>query len=62
MAEAVEQVELRVRIPADVVILGELGDELVDACAELVGEVRGRRPDQGVDVGACGLARSSGED
>jgi hypothetical protein len=41
--------------------LRQVGDELLDPRAELVGEVRGRRPDEGVDVVPCRLVAHGGE-
>ena len=56
MAEPVEQLLLPLRVQSDVVVRGQVGDELADAGAELVGEVGSRRADQGVDVGTGGFA------
>ena len=56
MPEPVEQCHLLLRIAPDRVILGELLDQLTDTRANLVGEVRRRRPDEGVDVGDRRLA------
>jgi drug/metabolite transporter (DMT)-like permease len=60
MTEAVEQLHLLLGVSADLVALGKVADELLDSCAELVGEVRSRRPDELVDVvsGDLGHARS----
>ena len=41
---------------AHLVVGGQVGDELAHARADLVGEVRRRRPDEGVDVVAGRLA------
>ncbi len=56
MAEAVEPLDLLLGVPPDLVRLGQAGDELAHARAELVREVRRRRPDEGVDVVAGWLA------
>jgi drug/metabolite transporter (DMT)-like permease len=50
VAKAVEALHLRLGVLPDLARLGELGNELADARANLVGEVRRRRPDEGVDV------------
>ena len=57
MAEPVEQLDLLVGVATDVVIVGQVGDELADAGPKLVGEVRGGRTDEGVDVVASGAVR-----
>ena len=50
MPEPVEQLDLLLRVAPHVVVLRQPGDELADARAQLIGEVRRRRPDEGVDV------------
>jgi hypothetical protein len=50
MPEPVEQLHLLVGIPAHLVVFGEILHELVDAGAELVGEVRRRGSDERVHV------------
>ena len=50
VAEPVEELGLLLGVAADLVVLGKVFDELEDAGAELVGEVRGRGPDDRVDV------------
>ncbi len=50
MPEAIEQLGLLLRIPANLVTLGKALDELEDARPQLVREMRGRRPDDRVDV------------
>jgi drug/metabolite transporter (DMT)-like permease len=56
VAEPVEELHLLVGVPAHVVRLGELADELAEARAELVCEVRRRGADERVDVVAGWLA------
>ena|SRR5438067_2276600 len=56
MPEAVEARHLLLGVLTDGVPLGETGDELLHARPELVGEVRRRGTDEGVDVVACRLA------
>jgi hypothetical protein len=51
VAEPVEERDLLVRVLAHLVLLRQVADELAHARAELVREVRSRRPDKGVDVG-----------
>jgi len=55
MAETVEELHLLLPVPAHRVVLRQVEHELVDARSELVGEVRGRGPDEGVDLGEGGL-------
>jgi drug/metabolite transporter (DMT)-like permease len=55
VAEPVEQLHLLLGVTADLVVGGEVTDELLDARAELVREVRRRRPDELVDVVAGDL-------
>jgi hypothetical protein len=50
MSKAIEELRLLLRVLADLMRLGKILDELEDAGAELVGEVRRRRPDDRVDV------------
>ena len=50
MPEPVEQLELLLAVAAHGVFLRQVGDELADARAQLVGEVRRRRADQCIDV------------
>jgi hypothetical protein len=54
--ETVEALHLLLRVPTNRIARGEVRDELLDARPDLVGEVRCRRPDEGVDVVACRLA------
>ena len=56
--EAVEELHLLLAVLAHGVIVGEVLDELPHAGAELVREVRRRRPDEGVDVVARRLDHS----
>jgi drug/metabolite transporter (DMT)-like permease len=56
VAEPVEQLQLLLGVAADLVVGGEVLHELLDARAELVREVRGRRPDELVDVVAGDLS------
>jgi hypothetical protein len=60
VSEAVEHRDLLLCIPPDRVILREVFDQLSDARADLVGEVRRRRPDEGFDVGNRRLASHCG--
>ena len=50
MAEPVEQLQLLLGVPAHLVLGREAGDELADARAELVGEVRRGGADERIDV------------
>ena len=50
MPEPVEQLHLLLAVAADGVVGREIPDELEDAGAQLVREMRRRRPDEGVDV------------
>ena len=50
MPEPVEQIHLLLGVPAHVVVLGKVCDELLHPRAQLVREVRRRRPDESVDV------------
>jgi len=54
--EPVEKLHLLVRVSPHVVPFRQVGDELAEAGAKLVGEVRRRRPDERVDVVAGWLA------
>ena len=56
MTEPLEPLHLRVGVPANLVALGQVGDELAHARSKLEREVRGRRADEGVDVVAGRLA------
>jgi len=49
MAKAVEQVQLRLPVAADRMVLREAVDQLAHARAQLVGEMRRRRTDELVD-------------
>ena len=55
MAEAVEALDLAVRVTPHRVPLRQARDELAHTRPDLVCEVGGRRPDEGVDVFAGGL-------
>jgi hypothetical protein len=50
VAEALEHGHPLLCVSAHRVVGGEVGHKLVDACADLVREVRRRRPDERVDV------------
>jgi 4-aminobutyrate aminotransferase-like enzyme len=50
MAEPVEQLHLLLAVPAHGVVGRQLADQLANARAELIGEMRGRGTDEGVDV------------
>jgi hypothetical protein len=50
MTEPVEQLQLLLAVPANGMIGRQVSDQLADAGSELIGEVGGRRPDEGVDV------------
>jgi hypothetical protein len=50
VAETVEPLDLSLRVPAHVVVVRQVGDELSHPRADLVGEVGRRRPHEGVDV------------
>lgn len=52
MAEPVEKLHLLLGVAAERVVGWESGDELADAGAQLVGEVGGRRTDEGIDLRA----------
>ena len=56
VAEPVEPLHLLLGVPAHVVVGRQPVDELAHARPELVGEVRRRRPDEGVDVVAGRVA------
>jgi drug/metabolite transporter (DMT)-like permease len=58
VAEPVEQLHLLLRVAADLVVRGEVMHELLDPRAKLVCEVRGRRPDELVDVVAGDLGHA----
>ncbi len=50
MPEGVEQLHLLLAVAADRMVGRQVLDQLADARAQLVGEVRRRGPDEGVDV------------
>ncbi len=56
MTEAFEPLHLGVGVQANLIALGQVGDELAHACSQLEREMRGRRADEGVDVVAGRLA------
>jgi len=58
--EPVEQLDLLLRVAAHRMLVGQVEDELAHARAQLVGEVRGGRPDELVDVGEGRLRHRSG--
>src|ERR1039457_186998 len=51
MAQPVEQRHLLVRVEPHGMVVRQVDEELLDARAQLVREVRRRGPDEGVDVG-----------
>ena len=58
--EPVEQLDLLLRVRAHRVLVRQVTHELAHARAELVREVRRRRPDELVDVGEGRLSHRSG--
>ena len=50
MPEPLEQLDLLLAVAADRVVCRQVLDQLPDAGAQLEGEVRRRRADEGVDV------------
>jgi drug/metabolite transporter (DMT)-like permease len=50
MSEPVEELDLGLAVPANGMVVRQALDQLADAGAELVGKVRSRRADEGVDV------------
>jgi hypothetical protein len=56
MAEAVEELHLLLAVSPSGMLGGEALDQLADARAELVGEMRRRRPDEPVDLLDCRVA------
>jgi len=50
MPETVEKLHLLLAVLAQRMVVREILDQLTDTRAELVGEVRRRRSDEGVDV------------
>ena len=55
MPETVEELHLLLAVAPHGMVARQVLDELPYARAELVGEVRGRRPDESIDVVARGL-------
>ena len=50
MPEPVEQLHLLLPVPANRMVGGQLSDQLAHSGAQLVGEMRRGRTDEGVDV------------
>ena len=61
VTEPVEQLHLLLRVAPHLVVLGQVEHELLDAGAQLVGEVRRRRPDERVDLVDGGLSLRHGQ-
>jgi hypothetical protein len=61
MTEAIEAVDLLLRVPTHVAALRQVGHELPHARANLIRAVGRRGADERVDVVACGLVAHGGE-
>jgi hypothetical protein len=61
VAETVQPLDLLFCVSPHVAVVRKLRDELAYASSELVGEVGGRRADEGVDVVAGRLALHGGK-
>jgi hypothetical protein len=60
MAEPVEKLHLLFGVAAERLVGCKPGDEFADAGAQLIGEVRGRWADKGIDLRTCRCRTHSG--